>query len=109
MRGKFELDGDSDEALRERVVDLAGHAVALGEDCVELRAEAADAKSIEKDDDGGNQRKSEEKEPRLAIERRANVKGEFRSCFVPCAIVICGLHAEAIMARRQVGVVGDAA
>ena len=36
LRDDFELDGDADEALGEGVVDLAGHAIALGEDGVEL-------------------------------------------------------------------------
>src|ERR1700679_1962816 len=36
LGGEFELHGHADKALRERVMNLSGYAIAFGEDCLKL-------------------------------------------------------------------------
>jgi hypothetical protein len=46
LGGKFELHGDPDEALGERIVNLAGDAIAFGKDGGKLRLQAAQAQTV---------------------------------------------------------------
>jgi hypothetical protein len=104
-----ELERDADEALQQRVVDLAADPHALGQHEIVAAADAPQTQlpgRPRRQQDCGEQRQPER---HGLIEGRLNRECERVAHLVPIAVAVAGGDAERVRPRRQVRVRGLAA
>jgi hypothetical protein len=104
----FELDGDADVALGEGVVDFAGDAVALGHDGAELALDEENAAADDEEHEGCGGEDEKGDEPGGLIEVREELELERGFGGRAGFAVEAGANAEAVGARRDVGVIRGA-
>src|SRR6266702_381292 len=108
-RDRFERGGDAGAALQQRVMHLARQPVPFFEHVLKTAADLRDSESMDRKDDGSNQKKTAANEPPCAIEVRA--LGDAEAGFgdaVGAAHLECH-DAERVVAGRNVGVIGNVA
>src|SRR5215470_9488022 len=71
---RFQLQSDSDKPLRKSVVNLASHAIALGEHSRKLRLHSPDAETVKRPPHKGCRHSQQNVKPVGLIEMRLQVK-----------------------------------
>src|SRR5579872_1427452 len=88
---------------------VAGDAIPLGEDCIELTLGTEETEAKREEDEGGGEGDEEEIEPDGLVEMRTELESEGDAGRIPDTVVVGRLHAEGVVARRDAGVIGGAA
>src|SRR5262249_2802950 len=107
LLNSLQLKRDANEALRERVVNLSRHPVALIKHRREPRADSVDPQPVHCKPDESQNGRAQSIEPVSLIEVGAEIKLEQRSRLVPHPIIIRSEHVELVAARRHMSVRRD--
>src|SRR6185437_2780915 len=104
LTGNVQLQGDTDEVLSQRVVNLARHPAALVQHQGESSLDCPQTELKDRNGQARNREQDERVKPPPPVDGRKNVERYLGAGLVPDTVVVPRLYTKTILARRQTGV-----